>query len=465
MRKMGILLAGVMVGMLGSAVAQSTTPVLLEHIGLVNGIPHACEKDKPVASRNCYALTSPGTAAPAPANSTITALAAAPAASATPLPSQPQAPAVATSSSNEKSPKVEDKDLLQSATKAEKVDAFKKLADYAKVELSVPSSPAFAILGITPDKVQRPGSIRDFVASIARGVGEDGKPVNGLALDISPASVFFREHVRGGETYSRDTWRQILARTTLSFASTTTEQETGASRLAWGIRVGLIDQADPGLYWKSTIACLKAAKMPVIPGGKKLDSVEADVDKCDPSKNPDEPLWAKPSLYLGYGKAWYSSNGSLTNRSKDSNTFWLSGSIGLLPGRVNDNPDQLRTLLQGYVSRSTNDRTPDPDNSSNLLKKSSSEVVARLRTGRETWHAFVDVGQKRIKLAGAATDKVRHFALGAELKIDALGEDTWLQLASVKESGFANGKDVTATTLNLKFGVPFLQIPGPKDAE
>lgn len=55
----------------------------------------------------------------------------------------------------------------------------------------------------------------------------------------------------------------------------------------------------------------------------------------------------------------------------------------------------------------------------------------------------------------------RHVAVGAEFKVPLLGDDSWIQPASVQEKGFADGKDKTGVTLNFKFGMPFLQIPGP----
>lgn len=473
-----LVLVLIVAGMAASARAQTPVSGLQVVVGNDGGVRFCV----PPELRQCYALVplpvstsgSPPTpqptagAAGGPVAASTAAVAGAPSGAGGPTMTVAAAPA-ASSASGEAGPKSE-----PAATKEQKTNAFKLFSDYAQSDISVPSSPAFAILGITPDKIQRPGSIRDFVASAARGLGEDGKPVNGLAIDVSPVSLFFRDLVTGGRGYTDDKapkndlspqnyWKRLLARTTVSFGSTGDEKVTGASRLAWGLRMGLIDFADPGLYWQTTVACLRKATMPPIPAGKTLDPTPAndEVEKCNPQNNADEPLWAKPSLYLGLGQSWYSATGSLSNRSHDSTAVWLSGSWGLGSKAANKDSDAVRTLLQGYVARMLNERTPDPSDSTSLLRKDTSEFVLRLRAGKEKWHTFVDWGRSRVRLGNDATKNIRHVAVGAEFKVAMLGDDSWIQLASVQEKGFADGKDKTGVTLNLKFGMPFLQIPGP----
>ncbi|MBK7532926.1 hypothetical protein [Piscinibacter sp.] len=343
------------------------------------------------------------------------------------------------------------------------------------MDLSVPSSPAFAVLGISPDKVQRPGTIRDFATSVVRGIGADGKPVNGVAIDMSPVSVFFKQLITGGSEYAADAdshndlrlknyWKRAFARTTVSLA-TTSADSNGASKSAWGLRVGLIDQGDPGLYYKETAACLRKATMPPIKAGRDLTSTPADdaVNLCNPLTNGvmEKPLWAQPALYAGYGQSWYSKSGSLTDRAPDVKAFWLAGSYGMFVGKPTQELGALRTLLQGYLGRKLNDRTPDPNDATVLLREDSSDIIVRLKLGKDTWHGFLELGRSRVRLGNDTTEKLRHVALGAEFKLN-FADDTWLQLASVSERGFSNGKDNTGVTMNLKFGVPFLELPGTK---
>ena len=60
----------------------------------------------------------------------------------------------------------------------------------ANLDLSVPQSPAFAILGITPDNIIRPGSPRDLALSLLNGVGKNGAFQSGIAIDTAPYLLF-----------------------------------------------------------------------------------------------------------------------------------------------------------------------------------------------------------------------------------------------------------------------------------
>jgi hypothetical protein len=368
-----------------------------------------------------------------------------------------------------------------SQASAQKKDAFQTIVTESKADLSVPSSPAFSVLGITPDKVDRPGTVRDLVASVARGLGPDGKPVNGLAIDLSPASLFFRRFIAGGDLYApsknphndlqfdANYWKRVLARTTVSLASTSPDS-TGATRTAWSIRTGLVDFGDPGLYYEETVECLRNTPEEILLSGHSLDAKPADnaIQKCNPLTNGkmDKALWAQPSVYAGFGESWFSKSGSLTDHVPDVKAFWLVGSYGIGDASTKANPEALRELLQAYLGRKLNDRTPDPNNASNLLRQDATDVIVRLKIGKENWHGFAEVGRSRVLLGNATTENLRHFALGAEFNIaNLLGQasgtkmDSWLQLATVNEHGFSNGKDNNGVTANLKFGVPFLDLP------
>lgn len=205
--------------------------------------------------------------------------------------------------------------------------------------------------------------------------------------------------------------------------------------------------------------------MPPIKAGRDLTSTPADdaVNLCNPLTNGvmEKPLWAQPALYAGYGQSWYSKSGSLTDRAPDVKAFWLAGSYGMFVGKPTQELGALRTLLQGYLGRKLNDRTPDPNDATVLLREDSSDIIVRLKLGKDTWHGFLELGRSRVRLGNDTTEKLRHVALGAEFKLN-FADDTWLQLASVSERGFSNGKDNTGVTMNLKFGVPFLELPGTK---
>ena len=364
-----------------------------------------------------------------------------------------------------------------------KVDAFQQIADLGQVNLSAPSSPAAAVLGLSPDKVDHPGTIRDFVGSVVRGLGKDGKPVNGVAIDISPLAVFDRNALRGGSNYAPLTdgatyhsdaspgWLlRVAARTTVSLASTSADS-SGASRMSFGLRTGLFDNGDPGLYAGETAKCVRGLPAKEVPKGRVVSEVANDLSACDPLTNKALSLWAKPAVYAGFGQSWYSHSGAVTDHAPDVKQFWLTGSIGLTSEAFGGKSstltqgaaqDSLRVLGQLYVGRRLDDRQPDPNDSTKLLSANATEFITRLTAGKSTWHTFAEVGRNRMRLGNNTTENLRHVAFGAEFKISAIGDDSWLELATVNDRGYQDGKDHSGVTMNFKFGAPVLTLPGPK---
>jgi hypothetical protein len=362
-------------------------------------------------------------------------------------------------------------------TTTAKQDAFQQVSNYAEADISAPSSVASSILGISTDSAQRPGTIRDFLGSVVRGLGPDGKPVNAIALDVSPVSLFFKSQIRGGDTYapvqgsdlSAGWLTRVAARTTVSLGSTAPDSN-GASRSALGLRVGILDWGDPGLYADVTAKCVRALDHPPVPAGRTLDSKAFDMSSCDPTRNVALSLWAKPALYLAYGQSWYSKSGSLTDRAPDVKQLWLTYSQGFtaqsMPGtsRVANKSDlnsSLRVLGQVTFGRRLDDRTADPSDATRLLSQNSTQLIARLRAGMTNWHTFAELGRSRVTLGSDTTENLRHTAFGAEFKVGYLGDDSWLQLATVRERGFLDGKDHSGVTLNFRIGAPGMSLPGP----
>ncbi len=365
-----------------------------------------------------------------------------------------------------------------------KADAFEELSSFAQVDLSLPASPAFAVLGLSPDKVERPTSLRTLAATALHSIGENGKPVNGVAIDATPILLISPGTITAGDGYAgsnpqddlswKNYWKRFLTRTTVSLA-TTSADTAGASRMAWGLRVGLIDQADPGLFFQKTVQCLQDPNTSAgpIPAKRKQGSEPANpkLETClsDSSKKPEltgPPLWARFSLYVGYGQSWYSKSGAVTDDAPDTKTVWLVASKGLTSDSVETSPGHLRALIQGYVERKVNDRAADPNNANALLTQNSTQGIVRLKFGSANTHVFSEVGLSKVRLGNSTTENLHHVALGAEfnvgkaLSLGSSGMETWIQLASVQERGFSNGKDQTGVALSLKFGAPFLDIPG-----
>ena len=353
--------------------------------------------------------------------------------------------------------------------------AEEAITNLLQADLSIPPSPAAALLGISADKVQRPASIRELSAAVVRGIGPDGKVQSAVALDIAPAFVFFPRLIGAGNVYAPASatgdgdgnWNQrvlrMLARTTLSFG-TTNPDASGASRSAVGLRVGVYDSGDPGLYWSKAVNCVSQITGVLPQGPTKPGEAAApfavDYSKCDPMKDAANNLWAKPSLYAGYGQSWYSKTGVLTDRAPDVKQIWLSGSAGWAPDdKTPGHASDWRALGQLYLGRRLNDRVADPKNAGQLLREDTSETILRLRAGKPNWHGFFEHGRSRVSLGDATTRSLRHSAFGAEFMLDFLGgKDNWLEIASVRKEGVLDGKTYSGVLLNFRIGTPSLTI-------
>jgi len=54
----------------------------------------------------------------------------------------------------------------------------------------VPTSPAFAVLGVTPEQVIRPDTPKAFGTALLNGVDPNGNLQSGIAIDFSPYYLF-----------------------------------------------------------------------------------------------------------------------------------------------------------------------------------------------------------------------------------------------------------------------------------
>lgn len=151
-----------------------------------------------------------------------------------------------------------------------------------EIDLIVPESPAFTVLGLTPNDVVRPSTPRELAVALQNGIDRNGNFQTGVALDFNPWLVFNRNHEEGdytgmlesdsGRGYTdgqftlarclknpsgdhvnwSDCWSQfnpmraLVYRTQLSLATAkgTTDQDE-SFRVAGGIRVTPFDNGDP----------------------------------------------------------------------------------------------------------------------------------------------------------------------------------------------------------------------------
>lgn len=108
---------------------------------------------------------------------------------------------------------------------------------------AVPESPAFTVLGVSPDLVGRPTSVRDLGVALLTGVGPDGGLRQGFALDVTPW-VFVPGLAIPLSDYRSSTLARGLANLQLSLGTVTSQGDSAATDFAIGLRTTLFDGTD-----------------------------------------------------------------------------------------------------------------------------------------------------------------------------------------------------------------------------
>jgi hypothetical protein len=122
-----------------------------------------------------------------------------------------------------------------------------KKVSVAMVDLSVPDSPAFAVLGLTPEEVSRPTTARKLATSLLNGVDRNGTLQTGVAIDGLPYLAL------AGHLLTLDDYRarskyvvRFLARTQVSAATAkAADVNDKAVRVGLGVRMTVFDRGDP----------------------------------------------------------------------------------------------------------------------------------------------------------------------------------------------------------------------------
>jgi hypothetical protein len=115
----------------------------------------------------------------------------------------------------------------------------------ANLDLSVPESPAFTVLGLTPQNVVRPTTPGEFAASLLNGVDANGNLQTGIALDTTPYLTLAGNQLTLSE-YRRSRMTRLLSRTQISLATAKgSSEQDKAIRLGLGFHLTPWDRGDP----------------------------------------------------------------------------------------------------------------------------------------------------------------------------------------------------------------------------
>ncbi|MBK7934588.1 MAG: hypothetical protein KA956_12645 [Pyrinomonadaceae bacterium] len=391
-------------------------------------------------------------------------------------------------------------------TAVEVAETTKKKNEEAKkdaADLSVPDSPGFTILGLTPQTVIRPGTPREFATALINSLDENGNFQTGVAIDTAPFLLLFGDDVTLGEYrggIKRDAsgnmvrdpsgniiWNKnnpsgyftrMLSRTQFSLATTkgTTEDDKSA-KIAAGVRFTLFDYGDPRLDEKldqcfdRIAALIRTQAKREVPdwfasaaGDERFKAVlirliennKTDYKKCvDQSK---ERNFASSSFTIGGAGSWISPTGDSGKFTNNGFGFWgtlaygFEGIAGLdcskKHEKAGDGPSKrcIKPQLVFHFRRRSQESVPDPLNTGLFTTRDYNLFGTRLRIGVPKWSVNFEGVYRAERYAGRTSSSSIEASLGADYK---LASNLYLNFSiggATKESNIPGGGKVFVRT-------------------
>lgn len=317
-------------------------------------------------------------------------------------------------------------------------------------DLAVPESPAFTILGLTPQTVIRPATPKEFVSSLLNGVDEHGNLQSGLALDAVPFLIFGGDGISLYD-YNHSYLTRLLSRTQTSLATTKgTGDKDKSVRLALGFHMTLWDRGDPRTdselfkcydkvdqkiqtdvadFLVNTPGGVKAPTFPSFLAAQKA-RFTTETNDCDVKAR--DRNWKSSALVIGAAPSWISPTGTSDKFRWNGGGFWASLAYGFegVTGL------QRNSQLIFHARFRSNEQVPDPANPGNFFTQKSSFFGTRLRLGNPDTNLSFEGVYIRLKRLGEPKDNSYRYSLGLERRV---AQNIWFQLSVGKNSGRTDG--------------------------
>ncbi len=325
------------------------------------------------------------------------------------------------------------------------------------VDFTVPESPAFALLGIAPEKITRPSTPRDLAIAISNGFDEQGKAKNGLAIEFSPYDFFAPAKELTLNEYATNPKTRFLANTIVSLGMAKGAEASDKSmRLGLGLQMTLFDYGDPRLDSR-VLTCLQSLKpedrlsgAPRAETSDTTDAQNAQFIACRdiPKQGRDAKLgaWNKSAGTLGFGQVWSSDTGNFSDRKGGAKGGWLSLGYGFEGIKGLEDSAQLVFMAK----RLLDERVADKVNAGKFITQDNTLAGARLRFTRDStrFYGTTEASYQRLKFANGKDEIVRRFAFGLEFK---MSDDLWLVTSIGGEGGRKNGENQSFVLSSIRY--------------
>lgn len=330
----------------------------------------------------------------------------------------------------------------------------------ANVDLAVPESPAFTVLGLTPQTVVRPASPREFATSLLNGFDKDGNFQSGIALDTVPFLLFagnnltINEYRRPGNYLTR-----LLARTQLSFAAVKGATDDDPSvRMSLGLQATLYDKGDPRLD-RELDNCFAAAILPTFLAfppinptspqavrdaevGRRTQILQGLAEPCREASRKRN--WNRSSWIVAAAPSWISTTGASKDFRWNGGGFWTSFAYGFEGVHALQDTSQL-ILHARYRNKES---VADPENEGSFFEQNSAAFGARMRIGNPDFNGNFEGVYNSNRPRGQNRDNSYSLSFAAERK---LSDNLFLVFSLGKEGGHRNEDQNKAAVIRSSF--------------
>lgn len=337
----------------------------------------------------------------------------------------------------------------------------KVTADTTNVDLSVPESPAFAVLGLTPNTVVRPASPKAFASSLINGLDQNGNFQSGLAIDTTPFMLFNGENITIRD-YNEQFLTRFLSRTQFSFATAKgASSDDTSTRLSAGLNLTLWDEGDPRIYHPErgdddVLSCFanNLQLPPPIPPNSPPEII-ASVNTANKATNDQvaddcrdrarKANWNRSSWIIAYAPSWISKTGQTRGFKWNGGAVWTSIAYGF------EGVSSLQRIAQliFHARHRTREVVPDPANQGQFLTQNSTFFGARFRAGSAKFALNFEDSFIRTRVIGGKFDNINRFSIGAEARIT---DNLYFVIASGSNLGADNGQQKGFLMSSFKYG-------------
>jgi len=334
------------------------------------------------------------------------------------------------------------------------------------LDFSIPESPAFAVLGLSPQEVIRPGSPRSFATELLNGIDRNGNFQSGVAIDTAPYLLFLGNSLSIGK-YREKSFSgyisRLLTRTQFSFGTAKGSSEDDKSvKLATGFRITPFDLGDPRMDSELTKCFAEASlntreaiiieqKLILETNEEKRDELEREIEKLLKPKADmcrrmsRKRLWNSSAWSIGIAPSWISTTGNADDLEWNGYGLWTTVGYGFENLPVLEDTSQL--LLSARYNQ--NQEVPIEGMDGLFLEQDSLFLGTRLLIGVPTVIAQFEGGWMYEDPDNRNSTSSWIFSTGGSIKIV---ENLWLELSIGGRTSGSNTDSQVFLLNSLKWG-------------